>query len=416
MRSLKTGITLESILSGIYIVLYIAVMFCGNTFLLDYSSGLMAVEMVFIAAMVILKLNIGFINKKYQMPFILLLSFVVFMLFQLDFAYHSETTLIYIKRYIIYALLLIFVANSDMQYKTIRAVRLYSFVAAGSILIEAIFFGTKAGGLLGNFQAAGMMMSVAASVFFIDYFLTSNKSDIVGIMMSVLALLTSGKRMFFILVIVGFLITYYLTTKVTNKTVKKKFWAILILSSIAFGVAVYKIPQFQMVFERFADLSGASMEETTSGRTILWERAIYVFEQNKLTGIGFANFGIYFGDMFRNTGADAYLTHNIYYGLLAETGIIGFAIMLSFMLSSFFYSVYIFFKTAKINNFKIKYIMIYSLMIQIWFIIYGFTGNGIYDTNEFFFYVMAIAAVHSVRRTWDREKYKLKEINLREDK
>lgn len=43
------------------------------------------------------------------------------------------------------------------------------------------------------------------------------------------------------------------------------------------------------------------------------------------------------------------------------------------------------------------YVLVVSLAFQIWFVAYGFTGNGIYDANEMFFYVIALVMNLSVR-------------------
>ena len=41
-------------------------------------------------------------------------------------------------------------------------------------------------------------------------------------------------------------------------------------------------------------------------------------------------------------------------------------------------------------------VSLYAIFVQIWFVIYGYSGNGIYDANEFFFYIMAIAMMIAV--------------------
>jgi len=46
--------------------------------------------------------------------------------------------------------------------------------------------------------------------------------------------------------------------------------------------------------------------------------------------------------------------------------------------------------------------MMYSVAMQVWFIVYGFTGNGIYDWPEFFLYITALAMMLSVRISVDR--------------
>lgn len=96
-------------------------------------------------------------------------------------------------------------------------------------------------------------------------------------------------------------------------------------------VGLTYIPSIQEVFNRFVELSG-SKDTFTSGRTVLWEKTFEIFKENKMMGTGFANFAVYFADHFFISGVMAFLTHNIYVGLLAETGVIGFSIMVLFMI------------------------------------------------------------------------------------
>ena len=53
---------------------------------------------------------------------------------------------------------------------------------------------------------------------------------------------------------------------------------------------------------------------------------------------------------------------------------------------------------------KIKYLCRYSILMQLWFIIYGFTGNGIYDANESFFYFSSIAIMLTLENTIKKDK------------
>lgn len=41
--------------------------------------------------------------------------------------------------------------------------------------------------------------------------------------------------------------------------------------------------------------------------------------------------------------------------------------------------------------------MLYSIVVQLWFIIYGFSGNGIYDTNVTFLYITAVSIMISTK-------------------
>lgn len=87
--------------------------------------------------------------------------------------------------------------------------------------------------------------------------------------------------------------------------------------------------------------------------------------------------------------------------MLCNIGIIGSVIFISFMLISLIKTIKLLKDTYENENYK--NICMYSLMIQIWFLIYGYSGNGIFDINEMYFYVVAIAMSLSV--AIDKHKY-----------
>lgn len=392
----------SDILVNIYMLLYVLIMFCGNTFLLELAPYFIiaAIFLLFLFCMVKGVKREGFFNNKIISLPILLGVFTLFLFFQLSMAYAPSITRTYLFRYILYTMLLLLIADPDVHFKTIKWIKIYSLIVAFSVILMTILNGGKQGGLLGNYQAAGMMLSIASLIFLMDYFYNNkNTTNIIGGMMSILGLLSSGKRMFSILVLLGYLAIYVLLRKDRTlgkwKTAKKFIIItacilVLVIAGLAF------VPSVREVFNRFIELSGDT-STFTSGRDILWEKAFEIFKENKMLGIGFANFAVFFEHNYVISGVSAFLTHNIYIGLLAETGLIGFSIMVSFMLAALWQSIKVFKQLRRTDNMQFKYIMTYSLLIQGWFIIYGFSGNGIYDTNEFFFYVMSIAAMISVK-------------------
>jgi len=44
-----------------------------------------------------------------------------------------------------------------------------------------------------------------------------------------------------------------------------------------------------------------------------------------------------------------------------------------------------------------RYVLISSLALQAWFLMYGFSGNGLYGWQEMFLYVSAVSMAISVR-------------------
>ena len=106
------------------------------------------------------------------------------------------------------------------------------------------------------------------------------------------------------------------------------------------------------------------------------------FEQSPVFGIGWNNFMKMF--TLRNTHC-----HNIYYQLLCETGIVGFSVFIFF------------FVTRIIGTIKKLNLSIYmemkeapwlklSLFIQVFFLLYGFSGNPLYDIEETILYFFAV--------------------------
>ena len=133
------------------------------------------------------------------------------------------------------------------------------------------------------------------------------------------------------------------------------------------------------------------------GAAILWEKALIAFKDNRLFGIGFGAFQTYFSDNYHISGISAYLTHNIYIGLLAETGIVGTVIYLSFMISCLVATVKLRKSVLEQKDPLLRHVYLYALLLQFWFVIYGFSGNGIYDANETFFYFSEIAMMLSLK-------------------
>ena len=386
----------SSIVTQIYLLLYIAIMFSGSTFIKPYVTNLVLIVVILLGSMVFIKgvPRDALLNRRDKQLFFLIILFTIFLIFQLSIAYVPSIVIVYIKRYFLYAFLLLLIPKIDVAACAIKLSKYYSFIVAGSIILMTFITGEKTGGLVGNYQFAGMLMSIACILFLIDYFNNNvRKFNLIGCLFCLCALLMSGKRMFAILVVISFLVIYI---KSESKNKIQRLFAAIVIISVGIVAMYYFIPSARELFERILELS--SDEQTlTSGRNVLWEKAIDIFKDNKIYGIGFGAFETYFGDHFVIRGISAYLTHNIYFGLLAETGIIGFTVYIVFMISTLIKTLRLSNAVRKAEDAKIKYVYTYSLLLQIWFVVYGFTGNGIYDADETFFYFSAIAMMLAVK-------------------
>lgn len=390
----------KNIIVKIYIIISLAIMFSGSTFIKSYHRSMLIIYGVLAFCMACTKQgkHTGYFVRKKNLisPFLLFTIFNIFLISQLSYAYVPSIVNTYTKRFFIMSFMLIFLPNIDVSVCIIKLAKYYSIVVAISIIISTAISGKKSGGLVGNFQYAGMMMSIAGILFLIDYFdNVENKLNIIGVLLSITGLMMSGKRMFSIIYALAFLVIYLLSDY-ENKHIK--FLSGIIIVSIMIIIIYNVFPAAKEVLERTLSKAG-NAESVTSGRNVLWEKAIEIFKTNRIHGIGFGAFQVYFADHYVIKGIHAYLTHNIYIGLLAETGAIGFSIFIIFMLNNLRMTYVVKDKIKDLHSKKVSYVYKFSIMIQVWFIIYGFSGNGIYDVTEMFIYMLGVAMIISLYKS-----------------
>ena len=133
-------------------------------------------------------------------------------------------------------------------------------------------------------------------------------------------------------------------------------------------------------------------ESLTTNRSDLVYRMLSFFNNKPLTGNGLSSTLLLIPD-FTNG-------HNIYVQILCETGLIGFIILIPFFIKSLFLTVKQL-KLSTTNN--SKYIYSSCLCIQMLFLMWGFTGNPLYDVYPLFVYMISVAIV------WSMQEYTLKE-------
>lgn len=207
------------------------------------------------------------------------------------------------------------------------------------------------------------------------------------------SLLMTGKRAHLLFLIISLTLLSILPFK-GKKLIKKMkiilifFIVVLVIIAIFYNVLL-KIP----VISRSVDsvLQIIRGEDVSNGRNILYRYAWKLFKENILFGIGWGNFrklvpslGLFKVEME---------THNVYLQLLCETGIVGFISILIPVL--FFLKLTLSSLRIEVQNFKRRSwinLLYYSLGYQIFFLLYGLTGNVFYDPNflMMYFYCCAI--------------------------
>lgn len=236
----------------------------------------------------------------------------------------------------------------------------------------------------------GIFFSVACTAGFLVNGLAvalynRKKRDIVMLPLLFLGIVFTNKRAHLLFAVTAFLIVKFLE----GRQFKKLIYVI---------VAVFSLFVF---VEMFISLYEANIISNTSIRIVdtvylllknhdlilIWgerwnkcEKAIELYRQHKLFGIGWFRYVEY------DSNNDA--THNIYLQLLCETGIVGLILFIIPILTGYVKTIIL---LCHAKNVQVKRYLRISLYMQTFFIIYGFTGNPLYDHNFLFAYYWAIA-------------------------
>lgn len=396
-------------LSKLYAILLVMAIFSGSTFISDYVmqlSIMMTLLSVFIVIQKGIKKECYFIgiNNKVTKTIIL---FDLFLCFQLLSAYSFKVTFVFVLRFIAYTLMLVFVMKPNVLHYIMKVCKGYSFIVSISIIITSLINGERSGGLLGTYQYGGILMAVCAGFYIVDYYTEKVTYNAIGLAFIIIALFISGKRTLSIFTFAAYFVISFLY-KGKNKFIKLSIMNIFLISIVGVGFCI--IPQVRTLIDRFLYYSG---DTTYNGRTYYWDVAVDIWNNNKLSGIGMGNYSLYFDKFYHRTGnLEAYDAHNIYMQLLAETGLIGTGLIIILLFISILRTYKVIRLAHKIKNKKIIQLMYYSLYIQLWFIVYGLSGNPIYDASEFLIYILGVSILLSVCKYLDCKVNKLKLFNI----
>ena len=219
---------------------------------------------------------------------------------------------------------------------------------------------------------------------------------------SFVALLLTSKRAHLLFSVIALVGIYYVVNpeKRENKIFKLILLALVALLGVA--ILIESGSPLATTFTRFMQSSG---EDISNGRFIMWLLAIEEFVNNPIVGLGWQGYRYSYAENLFVAGNYAggedlegfkYLdTHNVYLQVLCETGIIGFvfflmAIILPLLTALRLVRIYL-------NDHNVVLIrqLAFSIGIQIFMLVYCFTGCCINDIT-FLIYMMAITTVASI--------------------
>lgn len=378
----------------LYILLSMIVIFSGSNNISDYCMqilSLMVIISIFTTKIKEVRRSSYFIKRDKILLYIMILI-NIFLIWQLNNTFSVSTNIVFILRFLVYALLITFIFKVEVFYTIIKLCKYYSIVVAMSIIVETILTGQKSGGFIGDYQYVGIIMCIMAGLFMASMYCEKNKFDMMGLVIIIITLLTSGKRSLTIISVIGYIALFIIAS---NKGKIIKFLKVGGIVTATTSIAYLIVPQVRLVFERFMYYTG---DKTLNGRMYYWTSAIEIWEKNKFTGIGMGSFSKYFDQYYHRLGnLEAYDAHNIYLQMLAEIGTVGFLLFCSFFVIAFLKTLRMTFNKYVRDNSKYLLIVYFSLYIQIWFIIYGLSGNALYGPSQFYIYILGVSMMISVK-------------------
>ena len=258
------------------------------------------------------------------------------------------------------------------------------------------YLGGNMSGLTAHYSTNGMYMALAAIVGFC-YVFTADDSvrriekagRYTWLIVSLIALLMTGKRAHLIFVLMSAVICYFYYHVDKPKGRLFKMVAICAFGGFAFYIAYLLMPNYFSAITRI--IGKLDSDDVSAGRLELWETAIAYFKQYPLVGIGFKQF-------IRSVGLDV---HNIYLQILCEMGILGAVVYYSVLFATFRKSFRNLVYARKNRLYDPKeiedgFLLAFSFMYQVFFLIYGLTGNPLYDVPTFvpYYFSLGIAVFY----------------------
>lgn len=224
------------------------------------------------------------------------------------------------------------------------------------------------------------------------YFLAPSKNNIINfIIISIIfvCIVLTGKRSSTFIVIPIPLIVLFFATKSKSKIMKYGFPFICAISIFLY--------YYSTNLERFEDVRGmrkvskgiemfiGEEEMDLNGREEMWDIAIQGYKENPLFGIGVSQFQKWSG-LSTNP-------HNMYLQVLCEQGIAGLICFIIPLVFCLIHTIILLRKSRELTPYL--QCLKFSLFVQLFFIIYGVSGNPTRNAFGYMMYFCAIGILQS---------------------
>ncbi len=260
----------------------------------------------------------------------------------------------------------------------------------------------------------GFAIAIGGDIVFIDYIImlgiatvlslykmTLNKRYLCIILILLFTMILVNRRSELLAAIFSIFLLYYFSMNIGKKIIILISVGVVIFVGIYLFISflpdlkeIHFLIRYVMTVERI--LNG---QDISSGRFELYEIAIQAFQTKPFWGVGWGNFAKLIPESFRAIhGSDVRNVHNIYLQFFTETGVVVASFIIITLLSIYTKTIAILKRLWDMRKYKASTdeinlafrCMVFSFIIQSFFLITGFLDPVIYKLIFWFFYALAI--------------------------
>lgn len=191
--------------------------------------------------------------------------------------------------------------------------------------------------------------------------------------------------------LIGAGIAAFVSFIVYKKANKAPIWRICLAAILAIfiiWIIFSNMEVTQVMIARFVD-----NDNPLTYRDVIYGNIFEKFWSSPLFGTGTAS-------AFSLLGIGG---HNIYLTVLMENGILGFIVFISVLGYSFFSTVQLILKFGAYEYHQRIPFLLFSVYIQVFFLVYGMSGNPLYDNYILYFYLFSIFIVKNSEYHFEKE-------------
>lgn len=196
--------------------------------------------------------------------------------------------------------------------------------------------------------------------------------------------------------LVGAGIAAFISFIVYKKANKEPIWKICLAAGeivVVIWIAFSNMPATQIMMKRFVD-----NENPLTYRAVIYSNIFERFWSSPLVGTGTAS-------AYSLLGIGG---HNIYLTVLMENGMLGFMLLIVALVYSLGHTVLIAMRFGRYSYDNTIPFLLFSIYIQVFFLVYGMSGNPLYDNYILYFYIFSVLiaknAEHNLAIAIEREE------------